>query len=134
MTTMSDLLSASSLLMAIAAILFSLWYADISKTLEIQPKTHKEDNVAAKESVTSVLFSKALPVSLMALSIAAIFLPDALKIAKESYDIYKENNFKLVNYNAVKTAYCFVTILSSILSMYTLVLLWKLINLRNSLS
>lgn len=120
--------------MAIAAILFSLWYADISKALEIQPKTHKEDNVAAKESVTSVLFSKALPVSLMALSIAAIFLPDALKIAKESYGIYKENNFKLVNYNAVKTAYCFVTILSSILSMYTLVLLWKLINLRNSLS
>ena len=134
MTPMSDLLSASSLLMAIAAILFSLWYADISKALEIEPKPHKEDNVAAKKSVTSVLFSKALPVSLMALSIAAIFLPDALKIASESYEIYKENNFKLINYNAVKTAHCFVTILSSILSMYTLMLLWKLFNLRNSLS
>ncbi|HGE8238900.1 hypothetical protein LZT27_07775 [Aeromonas veronii] len=131
---MSDLLSASSLLMAIAAILFSLWYADISKAIEIEPKPHKEDNVAAKESVTTVLLSKALPVSLMAISITAIFSPDALKIAAESYDAYKTNGFELLNYNAVKTAYCFVTLTTLILSIYTLVLFFKLLILRNRLS
>ncbi|MGP1171262.1 hypothetical protein, partial [Serratia sp. CY39337] len=61
---MSDLLSASSLLMAISAILFSLWYGDISKSLEISPKSHGEDNVAAKKSVTTTIFSKALPVAI----------------------------------------------------------------------
>ncbi|MBL0578197.1 hypothetical protein JD491_11335 [Aeromonas caviae] len=131
---MSDLLSASSLLMAIAAILFSLWYSDISKALEIQPKPHREDNVAAKESVRTVIFSKALPVSLMAISIAAIFLPDAFKIAKESYEIYNTYDVKLIKYNAVKTAYCFVSILSSLLSFYTISLLWKLCKLLKSLS
>lgn len=131
---MSDLLSASSLLMAIAAILFSLWYSDISKALEIQPKPHREDNVAAKESVRTVIFSKALPVSLMAISIAAIFLPDAFKIAKESYEIYNTHDIKLIKYNAVKTAYCFVAILSSLLSFYTISLLLKLCKLLKSLS
>ena len=120
--------------MAIAAILFSLWYSDISKALEIQPKPHREDNVAAKESVRTVIFSKALPVSLMAISIAAIFLPDAFKIAKESYEIYNTYDVKLIKYNAVKTAYCFVSILSSLLSFYTISLLWKLCKLLKSLS
>lgn len=120
--------------MAIAAILFSLWYSDISKALEIQPKPHREDNVAAKESVRTVIFSKAFPVSLMAISIAAIFLPDAFKIAKESYEIYNTYDVKLIKYNAVKTAYCFVSILSSLLSFYTISLLWKLYKLLKSLS
>lgn len=131
---MNDLLSASSLLMAIAAILFSLWYGDISKALEILPKSHSEDNVAAKKSVSNTIFSKALPVAIMALSVALIFLPDAIKITKESLSIYYSNNHDLLRYDAVRTAYCFVTILSAVLAGYMWILVWKLFVLRNKLS
>ena len=131
---MSDLLSASSLLMAIAAILFSLWYGDISKMLEISPKPHSEDNVAAKKSVSNTIFSKALPVAIMTLSVALIFLPDAIKITKETLSIYLSNENELFRYDAVRTAYCFVTILSVVLAGYMWVLVWKLFSLRRKLS
>ncbi|MNP16143.1 hypothetical protein D3C76_1085270 [compost metagenome] len=131
---MSDLLSASSLLMAIAAILFSLWYADISKALEVEPKDYSEDNVAAKKTVTDILVSKALPVAIMALTVALIFLPDALKIIKKSLVVYTTVDYEFVQYNAVQTAYCFVTVLSIALSFYMWLLVLKLISLRKQLS
>ena len=131
---MSDLLSASSLLMAISAILFSLWHGDISKSLEISPKSHREDNVAAKQLVTNTILSKALPVATMALSVAIIFLPDAIKITKESFLIYSSSQNALYKYDAVRTAYCFVTILSMALASYMWVLVWKLWALRKQLS
>lgn len=116
---MSDLLSASSLLMAIAAILFSLWYAEIAKALEIKPKTHSEDNVAARIYVKNVFFSKALPVSIMAVSVSLIFIPDAIKLIKESLVIYQVYGFDAIEwYDAVKTAYCFVSLLSTVLALY----------------
>lgn len=131
---MSDLLSASSLLMAIAAILFSLWYPEIAKALEITPKTHREDNVAAHAAVTSVLISKALPVAMMALAVACIFLPDALKLANESLFAYQDFDLALVKYDAVKTAYCFVTVMSVVLACYMWVLVAKLWSLRKRMS
>lgn len=135
MIPMSDLLSASSLLMAIAAILFSLWYAEIARALETSPKTHKEDNVAAKKAVTSVLVSKALPVALMALAVALTFIPDAFKLAKESTLAFKQSGIAaLGNYDAVRTAYCFVTVLSAVLATYMWVLVAKLWSLCKQLS
>lgn len=131
---MSDLLSASSLLMAISAILFSLWYADISKALETEPKNYSEDNVAAKKAVTAILLSKALPVAITALAVALIFLPDAIKITKESFLIYTSIDFVRSHYDAVRTAYCFVTIMSAALSVYMWVLVFKLTSLCKRLS
>lgn len=133
---MSDLLSASSLLMAIAAILFSLWYAEISKTLEIEPKRFREDNVAARELVAAILFGKALPVAIMALAVLLIFLPDAIKLAEESLRYYAKNGCAefFDQYDAVKTAYCFVTILSAVLAVYMWWLVIQLISLRQQLS
>lgn len=120
--------------MAISAILFSLWYADISKALETEPKNYSEDNVAAKKAVTAVLLSKALPVAIMALAVALIFLPDAIKITKESFLIYRYIDHAPAQYDAVRTAYCFVTILSAVLSIYMWILVFKLISLCKRLS
>ena len=103
--------------MAIAAILFSLWYSEISKALDIAPKRYSEDNIASRQTVTAVLLSKAIPVAIMALTIALIFLPDALTLARESYLGYAQNGFSAFEkYDAVRTAYCFVTVLSGVLA------------------
>jgi hypothetical protein len=133
---MSDLLSASSLLMAIAAILFSLWYAEISKTLEISPKAYKEDNVQNAATVKGVLYSKALPVATMALMVACIFLPDALKLMLDSKKLLMENGFASYykNYDAVRTAYCYVSLLSTILAFYMMNLVMKLYILKRQMT
>ncbi|WP_076600474.1 hypothetical protein [Aromatoleum tolulyticum] len=132
---MSDLLSASSLLMAIAAILFSLWYAEIAKALETAPRPYKEDNVAARKIVTSVLLAKALPVAIMALAVAIIFTPDAFKLGTESFLAYRRSGYAaLEKYDAVRTAYCLVTILSAALAIYMWALVAKLWLLRKQLS
>lgn len=125
---MSDLLSASSLLMAIAAILFSLWYADIAKALEIVPKKFKEDNVADYHDVKNVIYAKAVPVAVMAGLVAVIFLPDAITITIESIKIYRKGGLQSIvsGYNAVKTAYCYVSLLSAILAVYMFILVKKL--------
>lgn len=132
---MGDLLSASSLLMAIAAILFSLWYSEIAKALEITPKKHREDNTRELGVVKAVFFSKAIPVTLTALLVALIFLPDAIKLFLESFDVYQTNGWKAINrYDAVRTAYCFVSLLSTVLAIYMAVLAGKLWLLMGRLS
>lgn len=120
--------------MAVAAILFSLWFAEISKALEIVPKKHSVDNVASRGIVSTVLFSKALPVAIMSFSVAAIFLPDALRLAKEALKTVNKVGFdSLERYDAVRTAYCFVTFLSVVLALYMSALVWKLWVLRKQL-
>lgn len=121
--------------MAIAAILFSLWYSEIAKVLDIAPKQYSEDNIAARQTVTAVLLSKAIPVAMMALAIALIFLPDALKLARESYLGYAQNGFAAFeNYDAVRTAYCFVTVLAGVLAGYMGTIVVQLWSLRKRLS
>lgn len=135
MISMSDLLSAASLLMAIAAILFSLWYSEIAKALEIEPMHFREDNKDARQTVTAVLRSKAIPVALMALAVALIFLPDALKLARVSYLGYVQHGFAAFEkYDAVRTAYCFVNVLSWVLASYMCTLVVQLFSLRKRLS
>jgi len=135
MNSMNDLLSASSLLMAIAAILFSLWYAEITEALEIKPDQFNENNAAAYKTVTSIFWSKAFPVALMSLLVTIIFLPDAVKLAVESLKTYQEYGIKAIKkYDAVKTAYCFVTILSAVLAIYMLALTVQLRKLLKELN
>lgn len=129
---MSDLLSASSLLMAIAAILFSLWYAEISKALNIKPNKHKEDNIGNLQEIKGVIFSKSIPVTLMSTSVALIFLPDSIKLTLESITLYKNSDLKST-YDAVKTAYCFVSLLSLALAIYMIALTKKLMRLKKKL-
>jgi hypothetical protein len=128
---MSDLLAAASLLMAIAAILFSLWYSEIATALKIEPKQYSEDDASARRIVTAVLHSKAIPVAIMALAVALIFLPDAITLVMESYIGYVQHGFAAFEkYDAVRTAYCFVNVLSWVLTVYMCTLVVQLFYLR----
>ena len=122
--------------MAIAAILFSLWYADISKALEILPNRHREDNVGSLQTVKGVLYAKAIPVAIMAGLVTIIFIPDAINLFIETWNINQRANWKkiLSDYDAVRTAYFYVTLLSLALAVYMFNLVAKLIKLKKTLS
>jgi hypothetical protein len=132
--SMSDLLSASSLLMAIAAILFGLWYSEIARVLNVKPNQYVEDNAESKRIVTTVFFTKAVPVAFMAFVVALIFLPDAFMLVGGSYRAYTQNAYVAIKYDAVATAFCFVNLISIWLSLYMFVLLCQLWSLRKRLS
>ena len=122
--------------MAIAAILFSLWYSEISTALEISPKQYCEDNVRNYNLVKSALNAKALPVAVMASLVAAIFLPDTGKIFLESIIVYRDEGTVagMGKYDAVRTAYCFVTLLSTVLAGYMWTLVSELLSLKEKLN
>lgn len=131
---MSDLLSAASLLMAVIAIIYSLWYPELAEKLAISPKPHKEDNAASCQAVKISLISKAIPLSILALLIALTFLPDALKIAYEAISIYQNHGAASISlYSAVKMAYFLVSIVSIALTFYITMLTVKLFSLWRSL-
>lgn len=127
---MSDLLSAASLLMAVIAILYSLWYPELAKALEIKPAKYTADNIAAMKQVQRVLLSKAIPLSMMALIVAIVFAPDAIKICLEIYTEFAASGCTAIKkYDAVRTAYVLVFIFSVVLASYVLILsckIWKL--------
>jgi hypothetical protein len=127
MTSMGNLLSASSLLMAIAAIIFSLWYKDITDALALKTilKRYREDNIQSKKVLIEVLYTKALPITIISIIEALIFLPDTIKLIYESLTYYQY----VTQYDAVGTAYCFVSLLSIILAFYTTTLVFRLIKL-----
>ncbi|HCG6980461.1 TPA: hypothetical protein NJ384_002971 [Vibrio parahaemolyticus] len=125
---MSDLLSASSLLMATVTILFSLWYGEIVSILDKPKAKHVADNVGLLKEVKSVLFSKAILLALMSLSVTLIFAPNALMIMVESFALLKKQGLPtLETYSAVNTAFSLVFFICLGITVYTLVLLFQLV-------
>jgi hypothetical protein len=129
---MSDLLSAASLLMAVTAILYSLWYVELTSALET-PVGRKEDNLRNCRKTRRLLVSKALPLVFIAVATSLIFLPDAIRIATQSFKGYVAQIVQNGGYSAVNTAYCVVVLISILLSIYTVDLFIRLLRLWLSL-
>ena len=130
---MGDLLSASSLLMAVTAILFSLWFSPISDSLEIQPKKNSVDNRANYRKTTITFISKAIPITIISTAVSAIFIPDAINIIEDSILGVLQGKYTTEDYSAVHAAYCLVTTISCLITIYTAVLSIKLFLLRRKL-
>lgn len=126
---MGYLLSASSLLMATVTILFSLWYGEIVSILGKPKSKHSADNVGLLKEVKRVLFSKAILLVLMSLSVSLTFAPNAWVIISESWKLFKEQGFPtLETYSAVNTAFSLVFFICVGLTIYTSVLSYKLVS------
>ncbi|MGV7240617.1 hypothetical protein [Caballeronia sp. M23-90] len=125
---MSDLLAAASLLATVVTILYSLWYPELVKILEIRPADFKEDNEHNRSVVRRALRGKAFPLAILAVCVGAVFLPDAVSICVESYEGYAQSGFgQFSRYDAVRTALVLVVAVSILLA-------WHIISLTGRLS
>src|SRR5437868_3870932 len=105
---MGDKLSAASLLLTAVAIIYSLWYPEISRALKIVPKQHKSDNRADFKEVGRILSTRSLPLFLISIALVAIFAPDTVWIIKLTLQILTNAPLRPnSHYDAV--AACFVT-------------------------
>jgi hypothetical protein len=124
---MSDLLAAASLLLAVVAIIFSVWYGEISNALNLTKPVG--DTVAFDKKIKEVLWNKAIPLFLVSVLIAAVFIPDVWSIVSEAVTMtwkYPRNAWQ--DYNSVKGAFCVVILLLLGFSVYSGMLairLWR---------
>lgn len=106
---MADLLSAASLLLAIVSVLYGLWYVEIVAAAERSVPFHVEDRTKPLAEVREVLMGKAVPVALAACLVAAVFLPDTVRLMIESTQFYaREGLSGILRYDAVGTSFCVV--------------------------
>jgi hypothetical protein len=129
---MSDLLSAASLILAVVGILYGLWYPEIQKVLEKEVPKHIEDRGIIYGEIRSIFWSRSLPLTILAILVFLIFLPDTIKVISVSLSQLGSAGFSkyIAGYNAVSTAFCVVELLIVSISIYTLVMSIKLIIMR----
>ena len=126
---LSDLLSSASLLLTITAVLYSLWYGDIEKAINMKVPRHIEDRGPGLREVKLVLFYKSLPLTILSVILAMINLPTGIEIFISSISyLLKKGLLALSCYCPVKASYEFVVILMVCLAIH---MINKSIKLKN---
>jgi uncharacterized membrane protein len=129
---LNDLLSAASLLLAVVGILYGLWYPEIMAILGEEVPKFPEDRKSIYHRISSTLFSRAVPLTITALLVALVFLPDSIKIIVASVTTIQGSGSAgfLATYDAVRTAFCAVEILTIGISIHAAILTFQLIYFR----
>lgn len=132
---MGDLLSSASLLVAIVTVLYGLWYPEITRGINTKVPDYKEQCDAPLKEINSVISRRARPLLLASVGLAVVFLKDAGKIlytsiASFDWDIPK----RLLNYDAVSTAFVLVEMLWIYISVQLFMDFVKLIKKRRELN
>lgn len=122
---MSDLLSASSLLLAILTTLYALFYSSINEFLDIVPKPHKIDNKTNHKKGLEIRNTKIFPILFASITLSLIFIPEAIKIIRESLHVIKTVDRNNIQYDTVKTTYIAVTTFMIALSNSIIMLTFK---------
>jgi hypothetical protein len=116
---MSDLLSAASLLLAIVAVLYGMWYPEIVSSLATEVPEHPAARRKPYGEVARVRRTRALPLMIATTLLAVVFLPDALKICLRSAAMMASDGISaFAKYSAVATAFVLVEILSLCFAVY----------------
>jgi hypothetical protein len=132
---MSDKLSAASLLLTAVAIIYSLWYPEISHVLKVVPKPHKPDNRADFKEVGRILAARSLLLFLISMVLVAIFAPDTIAIIRETmYTLTSAELRTHSRYDAVTACFVAVSSLTLLFTIHLGVLTVKLGGLRHRLN
>jgi hypothetical protein len=132
---MSDKLSAASLLLTAVAIIYSLWYPDISHALKVVPKPHKLDNRADFKEVGHILAARSLPLFLISMVLVAIFAPDTIAIIRGTMDTLTSAELRTHSrYDAIAACFVAVSGLTLLFTIHLGVLTVKLGGLRQRLN
>lgn len=123
---MPDLLSSASLLIAIVTVLYGVWYSEIKRGIkEIKPATLRNcDHIS---EVTGIILTRALPLAVASVGLTLIFLKDAIIIVRNSLPLAGGLRDRILNYDAVRTAFVSVEAICLFLSIHIIVQCFRLI-------
>jgi len=124
---MGDLLASASLLLTLIALLYSLWYPEITKALEIEVKKHAADRLKDHQGAHSVYVSRALPLSLAGVALTVAFTPNLIGIAVASGKNVLTAGWKsLLDYDVASTSLVLVIVGSGLFSLHLISITNKL--------
>jgi hypothetical protein len=115
---MSDKLSAASLLLAIVAVLYGMWYPHLTQALAAKIPPHEPDRRKPKTEIRLLRNQRAIPLAAAAIGVALVFLPDAMVIIAEGAGVLKNEGLRLQNYDSVATAFVLVELVSIYLAFH----------------
>lgn len=111
---MNDYTSSISTVFTVIGILYGLWYSEIKNTINLPLSLQSDDNIEKIKKIKSQRNLKAYPLLIINLCMFFIYLPNAIQILKEFFNILQaKTNF---TYNSTKTSFIFMLALSLLLS------------------
>jgi hypothetical protein len=132
---MSDTLAAASLLLTAIAVIYSLWYPEMTSMLKLVPQIHKADNRHAHTQVGSAIGTRAIPLLAISLILTLIFAPDSIDIVKFSIETAAQKRLAAIrDYSAVATSLVAVNTMLAVLTIHLALLTRRLIELRRKLN
>lgn len=130
-----DVLAAASLLLAILAVLYSLWYADIDAALRVEKPTHLEDARSERRQVRQAIRTRAAPLAFASVVLFLVFLPEAVRLIVHwvSRAIHHGLWHEVRSYSAVELSIVAVVLALAALAAYSQWLLLELLRTRRKL-
>jgi hypothetical protein len=114
--------------MAVTAVLYSLWYEDLTTGLKLTVG-RPADNKPNEKKIFRLIVAKALPLSAIALLSTLVFIPDAIAILSHSMQGWLGRVLMPKTYSAVNTAFCLVVFINFFLTVYISYITKELIGL-----
>jgi uncharacterized membrane protein YcjF (UPF0283 family) len=84
--TLSDAISAASLVLAVMAALYTLWLPSVTEALKIVPEQDSANRGPQKSQVVSAILTKALPLSAASAAAGLILFARFVSIVAEAWD------------------------------------------------
>jgi len=104
---MSDLLSAASLFLAVLGLLYSAWYTEIRRAIDLPVPPHKQDRKPLIPQVRAAYYQRAVPLVVGAAAVSVILLPNVAETVVSSFHTYWTLGFTaLKSYDSVNTLFC----------------------------
>jgi len=118
---------AASVILAITGVQYALWYDDIVGAKGMTMPPHKEDRGNFKKCLSSVLWSRAVPLFLSTLCIFLVYLPPSIGIFISSFRAYMSFGFEnLYNYDPIATSFILVEFFTTVLTIQSIIYVWKI--------
>lgn len=121
---MENLLSASSILLAIITALYAVFYPFLIEVIEIKSSNHSADNKLKLKLAKDTFNSKLLPLLIGSIVITFLFIPEFFNAIKTSYKALDGNNE--VKYDTLIASFLVVCIFMIFLSCAIINLAFKL--------
>lgn len=122
---MADLLSASSILLAILTTLFSIYYPSIREIMDLIPNKYPIDDRDNYNKACIIKKTKVYPLLISSVVITGLFIPESFKLIKDSITNLQTFGFNGVQYDTLIATFIAVTTFTMILTINICILTYK---------
>jgi|BarGraIncu01122A_1022018.scaffolds.fasta_scaffold26129_2 hypothetical protein len=104
---MSELLGSASLLVGVAGLIYSVWYAEIKAALDLTVPTYGRDPLV--KQVHAAIWHRSLPITLIVVALTIALVPPAWGVLTGSVSAVMSGH---IDYDAVNA--CFVIVFAAL--------------------